>query len=69
MSKYTRKETAAIAEKEKPYGNLTPAAHMPMNHDVMCGPENTFTAQDPANNTPKALLYRPGNLRLGTKMG
>lgn len=40
-----------------------------MTRDVMAGPVSTFTATDPKNNTPSALLKRPGNLGYGTRMG
>lgn len=37
--------------------------------DVMAGPKHNFRPLAPSKNTPKALLQRPGNLRLGTRMG
>lgn len=37
--------------------------------DVMAGPRPLFRPLAPSQNTPKALLLRPGNLGLGTRMG
>lgn len=37
-------------------------------HDVMAGPAHNFTPLAPSQNTPRALLRRPG-LGFGTRMG